>query len=83
MAKKSPKGVNFEKALAELEDIVKKLEEGEICLAEAMKLYEEGVRRAKECFAVLNASRRKIEILQKEAEAFITRPFDEGAVSEE
>ena len=34
---------DFEKALARLEEIVTKLEEGKSSLAESLKLYEEGV----------------------------------------
>ena len=82
MAKKISKSAHFEKALEELENVVKKLEEGDIALEEAMKLYEQGIQRAKECFTVLNESKRKVEILQKQADTFITTPFDEGLVEE-
>ncbi len=39
--------LSFEKALAELEDIVSKLEKGGLSLNESLSLFEKGVKRAK------------------------------------
>ena len=40
---------NFEKNLHKLEEIVEKLENGEVDLEESVKLYEEGMRLKKIC----------------------------------
>lgn len=55
----------FESALSRLEEIVSRLEAGEVALEEAMSLYEEGVRLSAFCEAKLTtAEKRMDEILQ-------------------
>ena len=44
----SPKG-DFEKSLARLEEVVKRMEGPDLSLDEAMKLFEEGVTLSREC----------------------------------
>ncbi|MCT4783688.1 MULTISPECIES: exodeoxyribonuclease VII small subunit [Exiguobacterium] len=64
MAKKQ-EDQTFETALARLEEIVAKLEAGEVALEEAMTLYEEGVRLSAFCQAKLAAAEKKMdEILE-------------------
>ncbi len=62
MAKKSElDGVPFEKALEELEGIVKKLEEGKVELEESITLYERGAALKAHCEAKLRAAEERIE----------------------
>lgn len=64
MAKKQ-EDQTFEAALARLEEIVAKLETGEVALEEAMTLYEEGVRLSAVCQSKLSAAEKKMdEILE-------------------
>jgi len=56
---------DFEAALAELDTIVKKLEEGDLPLEESLKLYERGVHLSRFCHAQLEAAERRIEILNE------------------
>ena len=58
----------FEQALAELEQIVKQLEDGDLDLEESLKLFEEGVRLSRECRERLTTAERRIEVLMKEAD---------------
>ena len=55
--------INFEKSLAELEEIVKKLEDANCTLEEAIKLFESGVGITKVCSEYLNTAKLKIETL--------------------
>lgn len=57
---------DFEKALKGLEDIVSKLEKGDLALEEALKLFEEGVRVSSFCSSKLEEAERKIEILTRD-----------------
>lgn len=59
---------SFETSLAELERIVKTLEDGEQPLEESLKLFEGGVRLARECRERLTQAERRIEVLMKEAD---------------
>ena len=54
---------DFEAAIAELESIVKKLEEGDLALEQSLALYERGVQLSRFCHARLEDAERRIEIL--------------------
>jgi exodeoxyribonuclease VII small subunit len=57
----------FEQALAQLEQIVQRLEKGELPLEESLKLYEEGVRLSRICHGKLEEAEGRIEVLLKDA----------------
>ena len=46
----------FEDAIRELEDIVRRLESGDLPLEESIKIFEEGVALSRYCFAINSAS---------------------------
>jgi exodeoxyribonuclease VII small subunit len=62
-----PAGETFEAALKQLEEIVQRLERGELPLEESLKLYEEGIRLSRVCHAKLEEAEGKIELLMKDA----------------
>ena len=57
--------INFEKSLAELEDIVKKLEGGNISLDEMLEYFEKGTKLVAECNKVLDETEAKLTVLMK------------------
>jgi exodeoxyribonuclease VII small subunit len=59
---------DFEAAIAELETIVKKLEEGDLALETSLQLYERGVHLSRFCHARLEEAERRIEILNERGE---------------
>ena len=59
---------DFEAAIAELESIVKKLEEGDLPLEQSLTLYERGVQLSRFCHARLEEAERRIEILSERGE---------------
>ena len=59
---------DFEAAIAELETIVKKLEEGDLALEQSLALYERGVQLSRFCHAQLEQAERRIEILNERGE---------------
>jgi exodeoxyribonuclease VII small subunit len=62
---------SFETSLNELEKIVRQLEDGDLPLEESLKLFEAGVKLARECRQRLDNAERKIEVLLKEADGTI------------
>jgi exodeoxyribonuclease VII small subunit len=56
---------DFETALKKLEDIVKKLETGELSLDSALELFEEGIKLSRFCHTKLEQAERRVEILLK------------------
>jgi exodeoxyribonuclease VII small subunit len=55
--------MDFEKRLGRLEEIVEKMEGGELQLEESLQLFEEGVRLSKECHGLLSAAEQKVKVL--------------------
>ena len=53
--------MNFEKALAELETIVAKLESGKVDLEESIEIYERGEALRKHCESKLAEAEARIE----------------------
>ncbi len=60
---------DFETAIAELDTIVKRLEEGDLPLETSLQLYERGVQLSRFCHLQLEAAERRIEILNDRGEA--------------
>jgi exodeoxyribonuclease VII small subunit len=73
---------SFEQALARLELIVDRLEQGDLELETALADFEEGVKLTRRCAGELANAERRIEILVREGEKWIARPF-ESADSDE
>jgi exodeoxyribonuclease VII small subunit len=57
----------FEQALQQLEQIVQKLEKGELPLEESLQLYEDGIRLSRLCHGKLEEAEGRIELLLKDA----------------
>ena len=55
--------MDFEKKLGRLEDIVEKMETGELTLEDSLKLFEEGVKLSRECHQKLNDAESKVKLL--------------------
>ena len=55
--------MDFEKKLGRLEDIVEKMETGELALEDSLKLFEEGVKLSRECGTQLNEAEQKVKLL--------------------
>lgn len=60
---KKTETTGFESKLERLDQIVKKMEQGELALEESLKLFEEGVGLSRDCQKELDAAEQKIEIL--------------------
>ena len=69
---------DFEAAIAELETIVKKLEEGDLPLETSLQLYERGVQLLRFCHAQLEQAEKRIEILNERG-GLSPAPADFGA----
>jgi exodeoxyribonuclease VII small subunit len=69
--------VEFEKSLARLEEVVRRLENANLTLDDAMKLFEEGVTLTRDCQKQLEEAEGRVEILLKKADGKMTAvPFD-------
>lgn len=55
--------MDFEKRLGRLEEIVEKMETGELALEDSLKLFEEGVKLSRECNVQLSEAEQKVKLL--------------------
>lgn len=60
---KKANSINFEKTLAELEQLVEKMEQGDLSLEESLKYFERGVLLTKACQQALSEAEQKVSIL--------------------
>ena len=64
----NPSIKDFESAIAELEKIVKQLEDGDLPLDKSLALFERGVELSRFCHDQLSAAERRIELLTERGE---------------
>lgn len=65
---------SFESALAELEDVVARMEGGQLPLAEALAAYRRGAELLAYCQNALKDAQQQIEILERG----VLKPFESG-----
>jgi exodeoxyribonuclease VII small subunit len=59
---------DFESAIDELEQIVKRLEDGDLALETSLELFERGVQLSRFCHSRLEEAERRVEILTERGE---------------
>jgi len=66
----------FETSLKKLEEVVKKLESGDLSLEDSLKAFEEGVKHAGFCAKKLDEAERRVELLLKQKDgSFVKEAF--------
>jgi exodeoxyribonuclease VII small subunit len=73
----SNQGLNFEDALNEINEIVEKLESGELPLDDSLELFSRGRKLIDFCSQKLTEAESKLKVLLKGADgSFTTRDFE-------
>lgn len=67
---------NFEKSIQELDDIVKKLEKGDLSLDEMLKVFEQGIALSRVCNDLLNKAEKKVNLLIKKDNTYEKQEFN-------
>ena len=75
MGKKTDE-LDFEKALAELEAIVEKMEQGELGLDESLKQFERGIALTRACQKALSEAEQKVRVLMEKSGRKSLEPFN-------
>ena len=65
----------FEDALGKLEEILKRMEAGDMTLEESLKAFEEGIKLARICTGKLDEAERRVDVLLKQDGALVTESF--------
>lgn len=77
MPKAKAPSPSFEEALHELEEIVARMDSGQLSLDESLKQFERGVELSRICQTSLKAAEQKVEQLVKKHGEFVIEPFQE------
>jgi exodeoxyribonuclease VII small subunit len=81
MTPSEPSPPRFEEALAEIESILRELEDGATSLEDSLARYERGVGLLRQCYAQLRDAEQKVKLLAglTEGGAADLRPFEHVA----
>lgn len=63
MSDKTEQQPDFEKALSELENLVSKLESGELSLDQSLAYFKRGVELTRHCQSMLDQAQQTVELL--------------------
>jgi exodeoxyribonuclease VII small subunit len=69
---------SFEKALAELESIVAKMEDGGLSLEQSLAAHKRGLELAKQCRERLDAAQQQVRVLEGEVLKPLSAASDAG-----
>jgi exodeoxyribonuclease VII small subunit len=76
--------LDFERAMAELEQLVQKLEKGDLPLEESLAAFERGVALTRTCQTALREAEQKVELLLQKPGGEAERvPFDDESGDED
>lgn len=59
---------SFEQSMIRLDEIVKSLEQGDVTLADSMRLFEEGTALVRSCTSMLDAAEQQVVRISRNAE---------------
>ncbi|MCL5808204.1 MAG: exodeoxyribonuclease VII small subunit [Deltaproteobacteria bacterium] len=65
----------FEEALEKLEEIVRRMEAGEMSLEESLNAFEEGIKISRFCAKKLDEADRRVDLLLRQEGELVTKPF--------
>ena len=57
---------DFNKGLSELEEILGKMESGDLSLEESLKYFEKGIKLHRQCHSALRSAEQRISVLSEE-----------------
>lgn len=78
MLENSAQPPDFESALAELEALVQRMENGDLALDAALREFERGVQLVRVCQAALQAAEQRVRLLTAEGQEAVLPPLEGG-----
>ena len=69
---------NFNKGLFQLEEIINKMESGELSLEDSLKYFEEGVKIHRQCHTALTDAEQRISVLSENDNYIEEKPFGDS-----
>ena len=69
---------NFNKGLVKLEEIISKMESGDLSLEESLKYFEEGVKIHRQCHTALSDAEHRISVLSESDNCNEEKSFEDS-----
>ena len=69
---------NFNKGLLQLEEIINKMESGELSLEDSLKYFEEGVKIHRQCHTALTDAEQRISVLSENDNYSVEKSFGDS-----
>lgn len=76
MAARKKAALDFEQSLTDLQNLVERLETGELSLEDSLTAFEQGVRLTRDCQTALAQAEQKVQILMERDGELEEAPFD-------
>jgi len=68
---------DFNKGLSELEEIIGKMESGDLSLEESLKYFEKGIKLHRQCHSALSSAEQRISVLSEQDNYTEDKPLDD------
>ena len=68
---------DFNKGLSQLEEIIGKMESGDLSLEESLKYFEKGIKLHRQCHSALSSAEQRISVLSEEDNYKEDKPLDD------
>jgi exodeoxyribonuclease VII small subunit len=68
---------DFNEGLGPLEEIIGKMESGDLSLEESLKYFEKGVKLHRQCHGALSSAEQRISVLSEEDNYTEDKPLDD------
>ena len=68
---------DFNKGLSQLEEIIGKMESGDLSLEESLKYFEKGIKLHRQCHSALSSAEQRISVLSEEDNYTEKKPLDD------
>lgn len=76
MAARKKAALDFEQSLTDLQNLVERLENGELSLEDSLSAFEQGIGLTRDCQAALSQAEQKVQILLERNGELEEAPFD-------
>ena len=68
---------DFNEGLSQLEEIIGKMESGDLSLEESLKYFEKGIKLHRQCHSALSSAEQRISVLSEEDNYTEEKPLDD------
>ena len=68
---------DFNEGLSQLEEIIGKMESGDLSLEESLKYFEKGVKLHRQCHSALSSAEQRISVLSEQDNYTEDKPLDD------